>query len=64
MNTSGFLTKINSKNEEYEDIYCEVILLFLNKHMFCVYLIAVGQLRDGNMLFYFTFCLKGKLMYV
>lgn len=45
-------------------MYYEVISLFLNTHMYCVYLIAVGQFIDGNKLFYFTFCLKGKLMYV
>lgn len=45
-------------------MHCEIILLLLSTHMFCVYLIVVGQLIGGNKLFYFTFCLKGKLMYV
>lgn len=45
-------------------MYCEIVLLLLNTHMFCVYLIVEGQLMDGNKLFYFTLCLKGKLMRV
>lgn len=45
-------------------MYCEIVLLLLNTHMFCVYLIVEGQLMDGNKLFYFTLCLKGKLMHV
>lgn len=34
-------------------MYCEVILLLLSTHMFCVYLIVERQLMDGNKLFYF-----------